>query len=73
MRLSLNVKYILSVLALGVCCFLCISTCSSHLMMQNAVTARASALYQEGLYMSDQYVGNYFEEPESRKALSSVQ
>lgn len=73
MRLSLNVKYILSVLVLGLCCFLCISTLTSYLMMQNAVTARASAFYQEGLYMSDQYVGNYFEEPENRTTLASVQ
>lgn len=73
MRISLNIKYLLSFLLFGLCCFLCISTVTSQLMMENAISAKASAFYQEGLYLSDQYVVNYFEEPESRKTLSAIQ
>lgn len=73
MRISLNVKYFLSFLVFGLCCFLCISTVTSHLMMENAVSAKADAFYQEGLCLSDQYVINYFEEQENRKTLSTIQ
>lgn len=73
MRISLNIKCLLSYLVFGVCCFLCISTVASKLMMDNAVNAKASAFYQEGIYLSDQYVVNYFEEQGSRQNLSTIQ
>jgi len=47
MRISLNIKYLLSFLVFGLCCFLCISTVTSHLMMENAVSTKADAFYQE--------------------------
>ena len=72
MRISLNLKYFLSFLVFGLCCFLCISTVTSRLMMENAVSAKASSFYQEGIYLSDQYVVNYFEEQENRKTLSAI-
>ena len=72
MRISLNLKYFLSFLFFGLCCFLCISTVTSRLMMENAVSAKASSFYQEGIYLSDQYVVNYFEEQENRKTLSAI-
>ena len=62
MRLSLNVKYFLSFLLFGICCFLCISTVASQLMMKNAISSKAADFYQEGIWLTDQYVGNYFEE-----------
>lgn len=72
MRISLNLKYFLSFLVFGLCCFLCISTVTSRLMMENAVSAKASSFYQEGIYLSDQYVVNYFEEQENRNTLSAI-
>ena len=73
MRISLNIKYLLSFLVFGLCCFLCISTVTSQLMMKNAVSSKADAFYREGLCLSDQYVVSYFEAPETRKNLSTVQ
>jgi len=73
MHLSLNVKFILAYILFGLLSFLSISTVASHLMMQNAVEEKAQAFYQEGLYMSEQYVENYFEEPENRHTLATVQ
>ncbi|MFG6331989.1 MAG: HAMP domain-containing protein [Lachnospiraceae bacterium] len=72
MRISLNLKYFLSFLVFGLCCFLCISTVTSRLMMENAVSAKSSSFYQEGIYLSDQYVVNYFEEQENRNTLSAI-
>lgn len=73
MRLSLNVKYFLSFLIFGICCFLCISTVASQLMMKNAISTKAADFYQEGIWLTDQYVGNYFEEQEDRKTRSTIQ
>lgn len=73
MRISLNIKYLLSFLVFGLCCFLCISTVTSQLMMKNAVSSKADAFYREGLYLSDQYVVNYFETQETRKTLNTIQ
>lgn len=73
MRISLNIKYLFSFLVFGLCCFLCISTVTSRLMMENALTTKAAAFYQEGLCLSDQYVVNYFEKQENRKNLSAIQ
>lgn len=73
MHLSLNIKFILIYLLFALCSFFCISTVSSRLMMKNAVATKAEAFYQEGIYMSDQYVGNYFEQPENRKNISTIQ
>lgn len=72
MRISLNLKHFLSFLVFGLCCFLCISTVTSRLMMENAVSAKSSSFYQEGIYLSDQYVVNYFEEQENRNTLSAI-
>lgn len=72
MRLSLNIKYIFLYLLFALSSFLCISTVTSQLMMENAVTEKAEAFYREGLYLSEQYVGNYFEEPKNRKTLSTI-
>ena len=46
---------------------------ASQLMMKNAVSSKADAFYREGLCLSDQYVVSYFEAPETRKNLSTVQ
>lgn len=73
MRLSLNIKFILIYLLFALCCFFSISTVTSQMMMKNAVETKADAFYQEGLYMADQYVGNYFEESESQKTLTTIQ
>lgn len=72
MRLSLNVKFLLLYLLFALSSFLCISTVTSQMMMKNAITEKATAFYQEGLYLSEQYVGNYFEKPQNRKTLSTV-
>ncbi len=72
MRLSLNVKFILLYLVFALLSFLGISTIASDLMMQNAVEQKAEAFYREGLYMAEQYVGDYFESPEDRQTLSTV-
>lgn len=73
MRLSLNVKYFLSSLLFGICCFLCISTVASQLMMKNAISSKAADFYQEGIWLTDQYVGNYFEEQENLRTRSAIQ
>lgn len=73
MRLSLNVKYFLSFLLFGICCFLCISTVASQLMMKNAISSKAADFYQEGIWLTDQYVGNYFEEQEDLRTRSAIQ
>ncbi|MBS6397880.1 MAG: HAMP domain-containing protein [Clostridiales bacterium] len=61
MRLSLNPKFLFAYLLFALSSFLCISTVTSHLMLKNTVEQKANAFYQEGLYLSDQYVENYFE------------
>ncbi len=73
MRLSLNVKYFLSFLLFGICCFLCISTVASQLMMKNAISSKAADFYQEGIWLTDQYVGNYFEEQGDLRTRSAIQ
>lgn len=73
MRVSLNIKFGLAYLIFALCSFLCISTIASDMMLKNATQEKASAFYQEGLYMADQYVGNYFVEPENRKNLTAIQ
>ncbi|MDO4261136.1 MAG: HAMP domain-containing sensor histidine kinase [Eubacteriales bacterium] len=73
MHLSLNVKFILAYLAFALLSFLGISTITSHLMLENAVEEKASAFYQEGVYLSEQYVGNYFEAQEDTDARSAIQ
>ena len=73
MHLTLTKKYILSYLLFGIGCFFLISTVTSNLIMKQVVVEKASAFYQEGIYMSDQYVGNYFEQQNDRKNLTSVQ
>ena len=72
MHISLNVKFAIAYVIFAMCSFLCISTYTSRMMLDNATETNASAFYQEGLYMADQYVGNYFEEPENRKTLSTI-
>lgn len=73
MRLSLNIKFILIYLLFALCCFFSISTITSQMMMKNAIETKADAFYQEGIHMSDQYIGNYFEAPENRKTLTTIQ
>lgn len=73
MRLSLNIKYFLTFLIFGLCCFLCISTIASQLMMNNAISTKAADFYQEGIWLTDQYVGSYFEKQEDRKAREAIQ
>ena len=72
MRLSLTKKYILSFLIFGISCFLMISTVTSQLIMKQVILEKASVFYQEGIYMSDQYVGNYFEQQDSQQKFSTV-
>ena len=72
MRLSLTKKYILSFLIFGISCFLMISTVTSQLIMRQVILEKASIFYQEGIYMSDQYVGNYFEQQDSQQKFSTV-
>ena len=71
--MSLNIKFGLAYLLFAISGFLCISLVTSNMMLQNAVETKASTFYQEGLYMAEQYVGNYFVEPENRKTLSAIQ
>lgn len=73
MRLSLNAKYFLTFLVFGICCFLCISTIASQLMMKNAISTKAADFYQEGIWLTDQYVGNYFEKQEDWKTRTTIQ
>ena len=72
MRLSLTQKYILSFLVFGVGSFFLISMVTSQLIMNQVVREKASAFYQEGIYMSDQYVGNYFEQQDNKQKFSTV-
>lgn len=72
MHLSLNVKYVLIYLLFCLSSFLCISTVTSHLMMENAVMAQASDFYQEGIWLSEQYVENYFVKQEDRKNPATI-
>lgn len=72
MRLSLNVKFILAYILFALLSFFSISMIASQLMMENAVEEKADAFYREGLYMSEQYVGNYFGSQEDRATLSTV-
>ena len=53
MHLTLTKKYILSYLLFGIGCFFLISTVTSNLIMKQVVVEKASAFYQEGIYMSD--------------------
>lgn len=73
MRLSLNTKFILAYLAFALCSFFCISSVTSQMMLKNTLESKADAFYQEGLYMADQYIGNYFEETENRNTLATIQ
>ncbi len=73
MRISLNIKYLIVFLLFGLCCFLCISGVTSHLMMENAISAKASTFYQEGIYLSDQYMVRYFEKQEDLQTRSAIQ
>lgn len=72
MRLSLNIKFFILYLLFALGSFLCISTFTSQMMMEDTVTEKAASFYREGLYLSEQYVGNYFEEPRNRKNLSTI-
>jgi signal transduction histidine kinase len=71
-RLSLNAKFILFYLAFALLGFLGISTLSSRLMTENAVKEKAAAFYREGIYMSQQYVGDYFETPQNQQTLTTI-
>lgn len=66
MRLSLNVKFILAYIGFAMLSFLSIAFVASDLMTENAVKEKAAHFYQEGIYLSEQYVGSYFEAPEAR-------
>lgn len=72
MHFTLNKKFTLTTVIFLLCGFLCVATITSHLMLNNAIEEKAAAFYREGIHLSDQYVGNYFEEPEDRKTLSTV-
>lgn len=72
MHLSLNIKYICSYLLFFLLSFLSVSIVASHLMTENAVREKAASFYREGIYMSEQYIGDYFEDTENRRALSTV-
>lgn len=72
MRLTLSKKFTLVTALFLLCSFLCVSTITSHLMLNNAIAEKANAFYREGIHLSNQYVGNYFEESENRKTLSTV-
>jgi signal transduction histidine kinase len=71
-HLSLKTKFILFYVAFTLLGFLGISTLSSQLMTENAVKEKAAAFYREGIYMSQQYVGDYFETPQNQQTLTSV-
>jgi len=73
MHLSLHKKFIFTYLTFLLLAFLIISTISSELFMQRTVKEKATSFYQEGLYLADQYVVNYFEEQENRKNLFTIQ
>ena len=73
MRLTLTRKLIISCLLFGVCAFLGISTVTSRLLLDHTVEKTASSFYQEGLYLADQYVEDYFGDGENLQALSRIQ
>ena len=60
--IPVSYTHLLSYLLFGIGCFFLISTVTSNLIMKQVVVEKASAFYQEVIYMSDQYVGNYFEQ-----------
>ncbi len=72
MHLTLNRKFILLYLLFGLTGFACISTVTSLQMTRTAIERKASSFYQEGLYMAEQYVEEYFEEPENRITLTNL-
>ena len=73
MHLSLNVKFILAYIAFAILSFVGISTLTSRLMLDNATRTRASSFYQEGVYLSNQYVETYFDEETTKGTLSRIQ
>ncbi len=73
MGLTLNKKFLLLYAAFALTGFLCVSTVTSELLTRHLVEKKASDFYREGLYLSDQYVSNYFEAQENRKTLSTIQ
>ena len=73
MHLSLNVKFILAYIAFAILSFVGISTLTSRLMLDNATRSRASSFYQEGVYLSDQYVETYFDEETTQGTVSRIQ
>lgn len=72
MHLTLTKKFILSYILFGISCFLLISTVTSALIMDQVLEEKADAFYQEGIYMSDQYVGHYFDQQDSLTKRSAV-
>ena len=73
MHLSLNVKFILAYIAFAILSFVGISTLTSRLMLDNATRTRASSFYQEGVYLSNQYVETYFDEETTKGTISRIQ
>ena len=73
MHLSLNVKFILAYIAFAILSFVGISTLTSKLMLDNATRTRASSFYQEGVYLSNQYVETYFDEETTKGTISRIQ
>ena len=73
MRLTLTRKFLIAYLLFGVLAFLCISTVTSRLLLDHMVEEKASAFYQEGMYLADQYVEDYLADSENRRALSRIQ
>ena len=73
MHLSLNVKFILAYIASAILSFVGISTLTSRLMLDNAIRTRASSFYQEGVYLSNQYVETYFDEETTKGTVSRIQ
>lgn len=73
MRFPLHLKFIVSCLVFGLFSFLGISTLSSYLLTEHIIEKKADAFYQEGLYLSDQYMANYFEHQENLYTRSTIQ
>lgn len=73
MRFSLHAKFLISCLVFGLFSFLGISTLSSYLLTEHIIEQKAEIFYQEGLYLSDQYMGNYFEHQENLYTRSTIQ
>lgn len=72
MHLTLTKKFILSYILFGISCFLLIFTVTSALIMDQILEEKADTFYQEGIYMSDQYVGHYFDQQDSLTKRSAV-